>query len=99
MGSYSCTLTMTSLVLLFISWVVAGRTENRQLSYCCGQVRTKCAAGCADAAYNVQCSGRCGLLNTLCGPYTCSSVTNACTSEGSTPTPLPSPTPTPTPTP
>merc|ERR1711910_178446 len=109
MGITPNIVTMNSLVLTLALCLVSGSlastgievsdTWERQLSLCCGQVRTKCAAGCANAACNVQCSGRCGLLNTLCGPYTCSSVSNACTPQGSTSSPSPTPTPTPTPSP
>merc|ERR1712215_310426 len=85
--------TMNSLVLSLALCLVSGSlastgievsdTWERQLSLCCGGVRTKCATGCANAACDVQCSGRCGFLNTLCGPYTCGSVTNACSGSSS----------------
>merc|ERR1712215_143950 len=103
---------MNSLVLvvlglvssnLAVSHIEVSSTWSRQLGLCCGQVRTKCAAGCANALCTVQCSGTCGLLNTSCGPYTCSSVSNACKDPSAvpspTPTPSPAPVPTPTPTP
>merc|ERR1712183_312158 len=85
--------TMNTLVLTLALCLVSGSlasigievsdTWERQLGLCCGGVRTKCATGCANAACDVQCSRRCGFLNTLCGPYTCSSVTNACSGSSS----------------
>merc|ERR1711970_1211898 len=85
--------TMNSLVLTLVICLVSGSlattgievssTWSRQLGLCCGSVRTKCAAACANAACDVQCSGNCGFFNTLCGPYTCSSVSNACTGSSS----------------
>merc|ERR1711936_37648 len=99
---------MNSLVLLVlglvscnlaVSHIEVSRTWSRQLGLCCGQVRTKCATGCANALCTVQCSGTCGLLNTSCGPYTCSSVSNACKDPSAVPSPTPTPSPTPAPSP
>merc|ERR1711970_1659069 len=98
--------TMNSLVLTLALCLVSSSlastgievsdTWERQLGLCCGGVRTKCATGCANAACDVQCSGRCGFLNTLCGPYTCSSVTNACSGSSSDTTTTTTTTTTPT---
>merc|ERR1712215_199621 len=61
-------------------------SSNRQFGFCCGEVTTKCAQGCAGKSCDIQCSGTCGFLNSQCGPYTCSSVTNACVSSSATTT-------------
>merc|ERR1712002_160593 len=59
-------------------------SSNRQFGFCCGEVTTKCAQGCAGKSCDIQCSGTCGFLNSQCGPYTCSAVTNACVSSSDT---------------
>merc|ERR1711874_643293 len=61
-----------------------GNGALRQLGFCCGTVTTKCAQGCAGKSCDIQCSGTCGILNSQCGPYTCSAVTNACVSSSAT---------------
>merc|ERR1712105_90079 len=61
-------------------------SSNRQFGFCCGEVTRKCAIGCAGKSCDIQCSGTCGILNSQCGPYTCSSVTNACVSSSDTTT-------------
>merc|ERR1711892_1199371 len=87
----SILLTMNYLALPFLCLMVASslaggqiqvsKSWSRQLALCCGTVTSKCATGCAGKSCDIQCSGRCGILNTLCGPYKCSAVTNACTSS------------------
>merc|ERR1711892_639483 len=90
----SILLTMNYLALPFLCLMVASslaggqiqvsKSSSRQLALCCGTVTSKCATGCAGKSCDIQCSGRCGILNTLCGPYKCSAVTNACTSSSAT---------------
>merc|ERR1712123_427347 len=87
-------ITMNYLALSLCFFMLAGglaavemevaKSGSRQLALCCGTVTSKCAAGCAGKSCDIQCSGRCGILNTLCGPYKCSAVTNACTSSSAT---------------
>merc|ERR1712123_12161 len=92
MGGNNITMNYLALSLCFL--MLAGglaavemevaRSGSRQLALCCGTVTSKCATGCAGKSCDIQCSGRCGILNTLCGPYKCSAVTNACTSSSAT---------------
>merc|ERR1712183_103850 len=87
-------LTMNYLALPFLCLMVASslavkeiqvsKSWSRQLAVCCGTVTSKCATGCAGKSCDIQCSGRCGILNTKCGPYKCSAVSNACTSSSAT---------------
>merc|ERR1712228_1133058 len=53
------------------------------LGFCCGDVATKCAVGCAGKDCSIQCSGTFGIFGTTCS-YTCSQVTNACSSATTT---------------
>merc|ERR1712123_565863 len=49
--------------------------------FCCPSVKTRCQTACAGRACSTQCGGKCGLFNlNTCGPYTCSAISNACTS-------------------
>merc|ERR1719376_1443871 len=81
--SLACLLTVQALPTKEHNFEVAN-SSNRQLGFCCGTVTTKCAQGCAGKSCDIQCSGTCGILNSQCGPYTCSAVTNACVSSSAT---------------
>merc|ERR1712142_1022717 len=81
--SLACLLTVTALPTKEQNFEVAN-TSMRQLGFCCGSVTTKCAQGCAGKSCDIQCSGTCGILNSQCGPYKCSAVTNACVSSSAT---------------
>merc|ERR1712180_283809 len=48
-------------------------------TFCCGSVWGRCARACAGRSCSLKCLGYCGFLNSKCGPYVCSTVTNACT--------------------
>merc|ERR1712233_138177 len=47
-------------------------------TFCCGSVQQRCARACTGRSCSLRCQGYCGIFNSRCGPYTCSSVTNAC---------------------
>merc|ERR1712219_39608 len=47
-------------------------------TFCCGSVQQRCARACTGRSCSLRCQGYCGVFNSRCGPYTCSSVTNAC---------------------
>merc|ERR1712212_577309 len=47
-------------------------------TFCCGSVQQRCARACTGRSCSLHCQGYCGMFNSRCGPYTCSSVTNAC---------------------
>merc|ERR1712181_183165 len=47
-------------------------------TFCCGSVQQRCARACTGRSCSLRCQGYCGMFNSRCGPYTCSSVTNAC---------------------
>merc|ERR1712128_12438 len=64
--------------------IEVANSSLRQLGFCCGSVTSKCAQGCAGKSCDIQCSGTCGILNSVCGPYTCSAVTNACITSSAT---------------
>merc|ERR1712142_1424554 len=81
--SLACLLTVTALPTKEQHFEVAN-TSMRQLGFCCGSVTTKCAQGCAGKSCDIRCSGTCGILNSQCGPYKCSAVTNACVSSSAT---------------
>merc|ERR1719432_450328 len=81
--SLACLLTVYALPTKEHNFEVA-ISSNRVL--CCGDVTRKCAQGCAGKSCDIQGSGTCGILNSQCGPYTCSSVTNACVSSSDTTT-------------
>merc|ERR1711974_145330 len=55
-------------------------------SFCCGSVQQRCARACTGRSCSLRCQGYCGVFNSRCGPYTCSSVTNACQSTTTTTT-------------
>merc|ERR1711999_56220 len=59
--------------------IMVPKSSNRQLGFCCGDVASKCAVGCAGKDCSIRCSGTCGIFGTTCS-YTCSQVTNACSS-------------------
>merc|ERR1711936_279325 len=46
-------------------------------TFCCGSVQQRCARACTGRSCSLRCQGYCGVFNSRCGPYTCSSVTNA----------------------
>merc|ERR1712088_1002792 len=48
-------------------------------TFCCGSVQQRCARACTGRSCSLRCQG-------YCGPYTCSSVTNACQSTTTTTT-------------
>merc|ERR1712181_17565 len=47
-------------------------------TFCCGSMQQRCARACTGRSCSLRCQGYCGIFNSRCGPYTCSSVTNAC---------------------
>merc|ERR1712142_1287965 len=64
---------------LATSSIMVPKSSNRQLGFCCGDVASKCAVGCAGKDCSIRCSGTCGIFGTT-RSYTCSQVTNACSS-------------------
>merc|ERR1712149_165730 len=67
------------------------KVEEEELSpllrtFCCGDVQQRCARACTGRSCSLRCQGYCGVSNSRCGPYTCSSVTNACQSTTTTTT-------------
>merc|ERR1719429_762141 len=67
------------------------KVEEKELSpllrtFCCGNVQQRCARACSGRSCSLRCQGYCGVFNSRCGPYTCSSVTNACQSTTTTTT-------------
>merc|ERR1711915_1160117 len=82
--SFSIFLTLFSIIPgLFSNSIAVSKSSNRQFGFCCGDVATKCAVGCAGKDCSIQCSGTCGIFGTTCS-YTCSQVTNACSSATTT---------------
>merc|ERR1719283_331801 len=79
--SLVCLMTVTALPTKNIE---VANSSLRQLGFCCVSVTSKCAQGCAGKSCDIQCSGTCGILNSQCGPYKCSAVTNACVSSSAT---------------
>merc|ERR1711970_22912 len=62
---------------------IAVKVDEEELSpllrtFCCGSVQQRCARACTGRSCSLRCQGYCGVFNSRCGPYTCSSVTNAC---------------------
>merc|ERR1712226_1560563 len=55
-------------------------------TFCCGSVQQRCARACTGRSCSLRYQGYCGVFNSRCGPYTCSSVTNACQSTTTTTT-------------
>merc|ERR1712228_902357 len=78
-------LSVVCFATLATSSIMVPKSSNRQLGFCCGDVATKCAVGCAGKDCSIQCSGTCGIFGTTCS-YTCSQVTNACSSATTTTT-------------
>merc|ERR1711928_61107 len=67
------------------------KVEEEELSpllrtFCCGNVQQRCARACTGRSCSLRCQGYFGVFNSRCGPYTCSSVTNACQSTTTTTT-------------
>merc|ERR1712228_1137422 len=76
-------LSVVCFATLATSSIMVPKSSNRQLGFCCGDVATKCAVGCAGKDCSIRCSGTCGIFGTTCS-YTCSQVTNACSSATTT---------------
>merc|ERR1711872_447321 len=72
-------LSVMCFATLATSSIMVPKSSDRQLGFCCGDVATRCAVGCAGKDCSIQCSGTCGIFGTTCS-YTCSQVTNACSS-------------------
>merc|ERR1712112_395357 len=72
-------LSVMCFATLATSSIMVPKSSDRQLGFCCGDVATRCAVGCAGKDCNIRCSGTCGIFGTTCS-YTCSQVTNACSS-------------------
>merc|ERR1711872_89299 len=72
-------LSVMCFTTLATSSIMVPKSSDRQLGFCCGDVATRCAVGCAGKDCSIQCSGTCGIFGTTCS-YTCSQVTNACSS-------------------
>ena len=49
-------------------------------------MQTRCASACAGNLCTLKCAGRCGTFNSQCGPWTCSTLSNACTKPTDTDT-------------
>merc|ERR1711915_1150882 len=87
---------LVALVVLIVVGVhatsdIVVKVEEEELSpllrtFCCGSVQQRCARACTGRSCSLRCQGYCGVFNSRCGPYTCSSVTNACQSTTTTTT-------------
>merc|ERR1711973_904629 len=99
MGTLAFAIEMKFLVALAVLTVVGAhatsdivvKVEEEELSpllrtFCCGNVQQRCARACTGRSCSFRCQGYCGVFNSRCGPYTCSSVTNACQSTTTTTT-------------
>merc|ERR1712156_1077693 len=99
MGTLAFAIEMKFLVALAVLTVVGVhatsdivvKVEEEELSpllrtFCCGSVQQRCARACTGRSCSLRCQGYCGVFNSRCGPYTCSSVTNACQSTTTTTT-------------
>merc|ERR1712133_174396 len=99
MGTLASAIEMKFLVALAVLTVVGVhatsgivvKVEEEELSpllrtFCCGNVQQRCARACTGRSCSLRCQGYCGVFNSRCGPYTCSSVTNACQSTTTTTT-------------
>merc|ERR1711973_228632 len=99
MGTLGFAIEMKFLVALAVFTVVGVqatsdivvKVEEKELSpllrtFCCGNVQQRCARACTGRSCSLRCQGYCGVFNSRCGPYTCSSVTNACQSTTTTTT-------------
>merc|ERR1711872_577325 len=53
--------------------IMVPKSSDRQLGFCCGDVASKCAVGCAGKDCSIRCSGTCGIFGTTCS-YTCSQL-------------------------
>merc|ERR1712126_676504 len=97
MGTLASAIEMKFLVALAVLTVVGAhatsdivvKVEEEELSpllrtFCCGNVQQRCARACTGRSCSLRCQGYCGVFNSRCGPYTCSSVTNACQSTTTT---------------
>merc|ERR1712007_246494 len=79
---------LVALVVLTVVGVhatsdIVVKVEEEELSpllrtFCCGSIQQRCARACTGRSCSLRCQGYCGIFNSRCGPYTCSSVTNAC---------------------
>merc|ERR1712236_27191 len=76
-------LSVVCFATLATSSIMVPKSSNRQLGFCCGDVATKCAVGCAGKDCSIRCSGTWGIFGTTCS-YTYSQVTNACSSATTT---------------
>merc|ERR1739844_150254 len=47
-------------------------------TFCCGSVQQRCARACTGRSCSLRCQGYCGIFDSRFGPFSCSSVTNAC---------------------
>merc|ERR1712013_218735 len=99
MGTLASAIEMKFLVALAVLTVAGAhatsdivvKVEEEELSpllrtFCCGNVQQRCARACTGRSCSLRCQGYCGVFNSRCGPYTCSSVTNACQSTTTTTT-------------
>merc|ERR1712240_225435 len=99
MGTLAFAIEMKFLVALAVLTVVGAhatsdivvKVEEKELSpllrtFCCGNVQQRCARACTGRSCSLRCQGYCGVFNSRCGPYTCSSVTSACQSTTTTTT-------------
>merc|ERR1712042_426444 len=84
-------LSVMCFATLATSSIMVPKSSERQLGFCCGDVATRCAVGCAGKDCIIRCSGTCGIFGTTCS-YTCSQVTNACSSATTTTTAATTPT-------
>merc|ERR1711955_87390 len=74
---------MGALVGAYAASDIVVKVDEEELSpllrtFCCGSVQQRCARACTGRSCSLRCQGYCGTFNSRCGPYTCSSVTNAC---------------------
>merc|ERR1711970_345259 len=99
MGTLASAIEMKFLVAIAVFTVVGVhatsdivvKVEEEELSpllrtFCCGSVQQRCARACTGRSCSLRCQGYCGVFNSRCGPYTCSSVTNVCQSTTTTTT-------------
>merc|ERR1711955_172977 len=82
---------MGALVGAYAASDIVVKVDEEELSprlrtFCCGNVQQCCARACTGRSCSLRCQGYCGVFNSRCGPYTCSSVTNACQSTTTTTT-------------
>merc|ERR1711872_979096 len=99
MGTLASAIEMKFLVALAVLTFVGAhatsdivvKVEEKELSpllrtFCCGNVQQRCARACTGRSCSLRCQGYCGVFNSRCGPYTCSSATSACQSTTTTTT-------------